>query len=95
MSKTLKYCHHYFCCIGGNSDITLGKVLAFFTGSEIIPPLGFNSVSLNYNDTDPFPTASTCALILTLPTKYWNNEYAKFKENFIYAIANHGGFGLM
>ena len=40
-----------------------------------------------------FPNASTCALQLTLPTKYHNNEEL-FKEKMIYGMVNHGGFGL-
>ena len=48
--------------------------------------------SLNFNDQNPYPTASTCSLSLTLPTKY--STYPEFKEKFIFAVKNHGGFGL-
>ena len=71
----------------------IGKVLVFFAGAEVIPPLGFSEVTLNFNHANPFPTASTCGLTLILPTKY--TQYESFKNNFMYAITNSGGFGLM
>jgi len=91
-------CASYFCLqlyvilLGGGIGCSLEKVLAFFTGSEIIPPLAFDDIVLNYNHSNPFPTASTCGQTLTLPTKYVN--YQDFKTSFLYAINNHGGFGL-
>ena len=73
-------------------EVNLAQVLAFFTGADSIPPLGFSDASLTFNDANPYPTASTCGLCLTLPTKYEN--YSHFKKEFIYALHNHGGFGL-
>ena len=74
-------------------SIGLHNVLSFFTGAEIIPPLGFEiTPSLRFSDS-MLPTASTCALQLVLPTSYYNNEEV-FKEKTIYAMLNHGGFGL-
>lgn len=74
-------------------SIGLHNVLSFFTGAEIIPPLGFEiTPSLRFSDS-MLPTASTCALQLILPTSYYNNEEL-FKEKMIYAMLNHGGFGL-
>ena len=77
---------------GGQSDITLRDVLSFFSGAEIIPPLGFDDATLSFNEENPYPTASTCGLALTLPSKY--QKYEDFKEHFIFAMCNHGGFGL-
>ena len=69
-------------------------VLAFFTGAEDIPPLGFETTpGLRFCNSIVFPTASTCALELTLPTKYHDNEEV-FREKIIYGMLNHGGFGL-
>ncbi len=48
----------------------------FCTGSE-------------YPTTD-FPLASTCALELTLASKF-HNDYEMFKDKLVY---NHGGFGM-
>lgn len=43
-------------------------VLIFFTGASRIPPLGFpKSPTLNFSEENIYPTASTCALILTIP----------------------------
>ena len=79
--------------VGGASDISLGIVLSFFTGSSHPPPMGFTSeATLTFNAINPYPTASTCGLSLTLPSKY--TEYVDFKDHFIYGMLNHGGFGL-
>lgn len=77
---------------GGEVDITLKDVLSSFTGAESISPLGFNDATLSFNDENPYPTSSTCSQCLTLPSKY--EKYADFKEHFIFALCNHGGFGL-
>lgn len=69
-------------------------ILAFFTGTDTVPPLGFNkSVTLNFNPSIPYPTASTCALELTLPTKY--SDFDEFKKNLDVGFTMHGGFGLV
>lgn len=73
-------------------DVVLSEVLAFFTGAESIPPLGFESATLTFNPYNPYPTASTCGLCLTIPTKY--ETYDEFKQHFLFAMCNHGGFGL-
>ena len=89
------YEKNYLCLvlIGGNYDVTLEDVLAFFTGSGTVPPMGFPmAASLHFNEQNPYPTVSTCSLSLTLPTKY--STYSDFKNNFLFAIQNHGGFGL-
>ena len=79
--------------VGEQLDIGMGDILSFFTGAENIPPLGFEAATLNFSPNNPYPTASTRGLSLTLPTKYYDN-YSDFKENFVFAIQNHGGFGL-
>lgn len=64
-------------------SVTLSTVLSFVTGAEEIPPLGFpHDATLH-----PYPTASTCAIQLTVPSKY--TTYEDFRKNM-----NHGGFGL-
>lgn len=76
------------------SDLSLGQVLNFFTGTEYPPPLGFDCpVSVHFHATSDFPMASTCALQLTLPTKYYA-DVRTFNEKMVYGFANHGGFGL-
>jgi hypothetical protein len=73
-------------------DVTLEDILSFFTGASHPPPLGFPDATLNFNPTNIYPTASTCSLCLTLPTKY--ESFDTFKEAFVFAMQCHGGFGL-
>lgn len=78
--------------------VNLETVLLFFTGAEEIPPTGYELSSgqpvLNFNNTSPYPTASTCAIVLTLPTKYHQQPYSVFKRMMDTAMVSHGGFGL-
>ena len=76
---------------GAHTDITIGDMLSLFTGAEIITTLGFGDAILTFSDINPYPTASTCALCLTLSTMY-NKECARFKEKFVYALCNHGAW---
>jgi len=73
--------------------ITLEKVLAFFTGAEYLPPLGYENVTLQFSSSNPFPTASTCAIELTLPIQY-GQCYQRFKQSMNTALLCYGGFGL-
>ena len=73
--------------------MSLGTILSFFSGADNIPPLGFpNEPELNFNPKAVHPTASTCSIQLTLPTKYANFEELKNKLD--QAFTMHGGFGL-
>ena len=72
--------------------VSLQMILAFFTGADSIPPGGYSRVFMNFNNHNPYPTASTCGLELTLPTKY--NNYNDFKKCLDIAFTMHGGFGL-
>lgn len=63
-------------------------VLAFFTGGDSIP-LGYKSAVLSFNPVNPYPTASTCATELTLPSKY--RDYEQFKKQLDTAFRLHGG----
>ena len=78
---------------GKEDSLSLGQILSFFSGREYPPPLGFDSkISIHFNADSMFLTASTCALHLTLPTKYYNDEQ-EFQKNMVYGMLNHGGFG--
>ena len=57
-----------------------------------MPPLGMQAATLNFTEINPYPMASTCGQILTLPSFY--DEYEAFKDNFVFGVVNHGGFGL-
>ena len=98
--RTLIYCtsifylHFIFMFTGGSLITTLNQFLNFFTGASEIPPTGFDThFTLRFSDEIEFPTAVTCSLSLTLPTKYFN-DHEVFKERFTFALLNHGGFGL-
>ena len=79
---------------GGETDLTLSSCLSFFSGAERLPPIGFETdCALNFNRDNIYPTASTCALTLVLPTKY-HDDYIQFKDKMLFGFANHGGFGL-
>ena len=67
-------------------------ILVFFTGADSIPPSGYDSVIMSFNKESQYPTASTCGLELTLPTKH--NDYNDFKKCLDVAFSMHGGFGL-
>ena len=80
-------------CVGGKLEVQLLDVLSFFTGASVVPPLGFDTKpSLYFNAGAVYPTASTCALHLTLPTKYYQ-QYEEFKAKMVQALTSHGGFG--
>ena len=88
------YCWLYACHLESSEDkVSLAMILSFFTGADSVPPCGYNQVVLNFSATSPYPTASTCAMELTLPIKY--NEYIEFKNSLNIAFTMHGGFGLM
>ena len=57
-------------------------------------PGGFGSTPvLSFCSANNLPTASTCALDLTLPTVY-HKDYPSFKDHMDKALLSHGGFGL-
>ena len=73
--------------------VSLRSVLSFFSGGEEIPPMGFQfEPELNFNPDNVYPTASTCAVQLTLPTRY--KEYEAFKHAMTIGFTCHGGLGL-
>jgi len=73
--------------------VPIRSVLSFFSGGEEIPPMGFDyEPQVNFNEDNVYPTASTCAVQLTLPTKY--KQYESFKSAMTQGFLCHGGFGL-
>lgn len=91
--------HQYYCSTVtlrtfSPLDLTLQDILSFFSGGEGIPPTGFEtSSSLRFSRASVLPTASICAVSLTLPTCY-HDQPEVFKQKMLIAIMNHGGFGL-
>ena len=75
-------------------QVTLQRILNFFTGAEV-PPHGFlQTPVLNFNTENVYPTASTCAVHLTFPVKYYC-DYEGFERAMNTALLYHGGFGLV
>ena len=73
-------------------EISLGDVLAFFTGSDKISLLGFpNKAVMQFTQSGIYPTASTCSITLTLPTTH--EDFSAFASHFIEAVRGHNGFG--
>ena len=50
--------------------VSLGMIMIFFfLGADDIPPIGYiHAPVINFNPNSLYPTSSTCALQLTLPT---------------------------
>ncbi|XP_077863511.1 G2/M phase-specific E3 ubiquitin-protein ligase-like [Saccoglossus kowalevskii] len=77
-------------------QISLGDLLTFFTGVASVPPLGLHpepSISFLRDKDHIFPTANTCANILSLPLGLTDVEV--FGERFTYALTNSMGFGVV
>ena len=75
--------------------ISLQSALSFFTGVDEVPPEGFpHDPVLNFAEDckQEMPTASTCAIQLTLPTCH--SDYSSFQRSLNVAFVYHGGFGL-
>ena len=73
---------------------TLHHVLSFFTGGDTVPLIGYDAKpSLSFSRSNVLPIASTCALYLTHPTRYFDDPIM-FKAKMIFGLMNHGGFRL-
>ncbi|XP_057183740.1 G2/M phase-specific E3 ubiquitin-protein ligase-like [Triplophysa rosa] len=73
----------------------LGAILAFATGSDQVPPIGFHpqpSIAFHHDTETPqrFPVANTCIICLRFPLY---STYSDFKSNMDFAIDNIHGFG--
>lgn len=74
--------------------MTLSEIFSFFTGAAYPPPLGFDTdPSVRFSNGE-YPTASTCIVELTLPTKHYDSP-EEFRTRMIYGFKNHGGFGVL
>ena len=82
------------CTDAEHPEVTLEYILSFITGAEYPPPLGFDESPGIRFSTSEFPLASTCALELILPTKYYDKPEL-FKERMVCGLQNHGDFGLL
>ena len=81
-------------CEQDGISISLKQILAFSTGADAIPPLGFPHSPLILFSKDRsrlLPVSSTCALSLTLSLGLV--DYAVFKSNMDTAVLNAYEFG--
>ncbi len=62
-------------------ESTFKELLAFCTGFEKVPPLGFLPKPIHNSK---FSTANTCSNVLRLPTSY--SDYPSFKQGMEFAI---------
>ena len=75
----------------GEIVVTPAHILAFFTGADKIPPLGFNQKATMVFHCEVLATASTCAMELRIPYRY--TEYTQFRSSMIESLISNGGFG--
>ncbi|XP_069139550.1 G2/M phase-specific E3 ubiquitin-protein ligase-like isoform X5 [Argopecten irradians] len=73
-------------------ELNLSEVLAFTTGADSVPLLGFDpSPSITFTECGRFPRANTCAMEIALPLNV--TPFEEFKESMIFGIKNSPGFG--
>ena len=92
-------CNYYMVCsvfdivAAGDSVCALEDVLIFCTGAASVPPAGFHMllklVFLGANEN--LPTASTCSLILRIPSCH--ASYDAFKDMMELGMKGNDGFG--
>ena len=73
-------------------SVKLGDVLAFATGADTVPPIGYNtSPAIQFHDASQYPVANTCSNILKLPMLV--KSFQEFEYNFCFGMCNAVGFG--
>ena len=72
--------------------IRLVDLLAFTTGADKLPPMGFkDALKIMFLENSKLPKASTCGLCLFLPLKA--NSYDDFKDTMVEGVVGGYGFG--
>ncbi len=75
-----------------STGVTGENVLAFVTGTNRPPALGFDGTpEIRFTSEERLPTASTCGPSITLPTGI--ASYSDFKETMSLSILGSHGFG--
>ena len=77
----------------GNTVVTPEHILAFCTGADRIPPLGFCKTATMMFTSGVLATSSTCSLVMYLP--YCHEEFSVFKSYMVESLISNGGFGLV
>ena len=77
----------------GTTSCSIEDVLVFITGSDRVPPLGFDvKVKVMFLHSGRFCTSSTCDLQLRIPISHGEN-YEAFEEAMIMSLKDNDGFG--
>ena len=78
------------CVIG---SVSLETVMNFFSGAyDDVPRAGYGvDPAIYFSNENIYPTSSTCALQLTLSTRY--SDFYLFKKALDTGFLMHGGFG--
>lgn len=88
------YTKIFFIILKDPAVMSLGEILAIWTGLNTIPSLGYDqsfiSIEFLHYEQSNFPKANTCALVLYLPI---HNNYEDFKNFMNYGIPNGMVFG--
>ena len=85
----------YFSIPAQKSQCSLQDVLAFLTGADRVPVLGFEKqpkLVLLEGPADKLPTASTCGLHMRKPTAHWPT-FGALKNWVELGILGYCGFG--
>ena len=78
------------CIVDGEIPCSLEDVLIFFSGSDQVPPLGFEKEpAISFHDS-VLATSSTCDLQLRLPM---HGSYTRFREAMYLSTKGNDGFG--
>ena len=73
---------------------TMKHVMIFFSGSDRIPPMGFDrhpTLHFIHDDERKLPTSSTCDLQMRIPTCH--PDYDEFKKYMVLGLIGNDGFG--
>jgi len=76
---------------GNENGCNLDDVMALFSKSTRVPPLGFEKQPTLVFEDSMLATASTCDLVLRLPTV--RSNYENFKDALILSFKSNDGFG--
>ena len=83
----------YYLDIAGDIQCSLEEVLIFCSGADSVPVGGFNKkIDIVFlGDNEILPTASTCSLVMRIPTCHNSNE--KFNEMMLLGLQGGIEFG--
>ena len=98
------HCCYSFCLVyvlnvvtENERPVSLQQILAFATGTDKEPPLGFPvhpTMAFNHDELRPievkYPTANTCGLVLTLPIVSYYDEFVQAIEDGIIQAPHYG-----